>query len=52
MTFPTAELTPGRFTTESDAIVAHLAKRACVEPDALPTDRSYLDGLYQSLQTP
>ncbi|MCJ2046410.1 glutathione S-transferase N-terminal domain-containing protein [Methylobacterium sp. J-078] len=51
VTFPTAELTPGRFTTESDAIVAHFANLAGVDPDVLPTYRSYLDGVYKGMQS-
>ncbi|KAA0116690.1 glutathione S-transferase domain-containing protein [Methylobacterium sp. P1-11] len=51
VTFPTAELTPGRFTTESDAIVAYFAKLAGVDPDALPTYRSYLDGVHKGMQS-
>ncbi len=49
ITFPTAELTPGTFTTESDAIVAHFAERAGVDPGALPTYQSYLTGVFKNL---
>ncbi|MER2196678.1 glutathione S-transferase N-terminal domain-containing protein [Methylobacterium brachiatum] len=49
VTFPTAELTPGKFTTESDAIVAHFAERAGVEPEAMPTYQSYLTGVFKNL---
>jgi glutathione S-transferase len=51
VTFPTAELAPGRFTTESDAIVAHFAERAGVAPDALPTYQAYLGGVFKNLQS-
>lgn len=51
VSFPTAELTPGVFTTESDAIVAHFVERAGVEPAALPTYQSYLTGVFKSLQS-
>lgn len=51
VTFPTAELTPSNFTTESDAIVAHFAERAGVEPEALPTYQSYLTGVFKNLGT-
>ena len=49
VTFPAAEFTPGSFTTESDAIVAHFAARAGVEPAALPTYQSYLNGVFKNL---
>ncbi|MEE7448669.1 glutathione S-transferase [Methylobacterium radiotolerans] len=49
VTFPTAELTPGNFTNESDAIVAHFAERAGVEPEAMPTYQSYLTGVFKNL---
>ncbi len=49
VTFPTAELTPGNFTTESDAIVAHFAERAGVEPEVMPTYQSYLTGVFKNL---
>lgn len=51
VTFPTAELTPGNFTTESDAIVVHFAERAGVKPEALPTYQSYLTGVFKNLGT-
>lgn len=50
VTFPAAELAPGAFTTESDAIVAHFADRAGVAADALPTYQSYLTGVFKTLQ--
>jgi glutathione S-transferase len=49
--FPTAELTPGSFTTESDAIVAFFAKRAGAAPGDLPTYQSYLTGVFKNLGT-
>jgi glutathione S-transferase len=51
VTFPTAELAPGAFSTESDAIVSHFAERAGVEASALPTYQSYLTGVFKSLQS-
>ncbi|MCJ2107737.1 glutathione S-transferase N-terminal domain-containing protein [Methylobacterium sp. E-041] len=48
--YPTAELTPGVLTAESDAIVAHFATRAGVAADTLPTYASYLAGVFKSLQ--
>jgi glutathione S-transferase len=51
VTFPTAELTSGAFTTESDAIVSHFAERAGVKASAFPTYQSYLSGVLKSLQS-
>ena len=51
VTFPAAELTPGNFTMESDAIVAHFAESAGVEPSALPTYQSYLTSVFKNLGT-
>lgn len=49
VSFPTAELTPGAFTTESDAIVAFFAERAGITPGDLPTYQSYLTGVFMNL---
>lgn len=49
VSFPAAELTPGNFTTESDAIVEFFAERAGIAPDDLPTYQSYVTGVFRNL---
>lgn len=50
ITFPTAELAPGDYLSDSDAIVARLADAHGVDTDALPTYRAYLDGPLKRMQ--
>ena len=51
VSFPTAELSPGKYLADSDGIVAHFAAKAGVDPAELPTYRSYMDGVFQRLRT-
>lgn len=44
VSFPAAELEPGRFVAESDDIIAFLAKGSGNEPASMPTLRLYLEG--------
>ena len=47
VSFPTAELSSGKYLADSDGIIAHFAERAGVDPADLPTYRSYIDGVFQ-----
>lgn len=51
VSFPTAELSPGRYLADSDGIIAHFAEKAGVDPSELPTYRSYVDGAFQRIRT-
>ena len=44
-TFPTAQVAPGEYLKDSDALIARYASEAGVEPQSLPTFRSYSSGL-------
>jgi hypothetical protein len=50
ITFPTAELAPGEYLSDSDAIIARLAGPHRVDPATLPTYRAYLDGPLKRMQ--
>jgi glutathione S-transferase len=45
--FPAAELEPGKLVTDSDALIAHFAKGAGIDPSALPLLRYYSEGVFQ-----
>jgi glutathione S-transferase len=47
--FPTAEVKPGVFLADSDAIIAHFADNAGVNPADLPTFQTYAHGLLRSM---
>ena len=49
VTFPTAQLTPGQYVTESDDIVASLCAIAGTEPSAMPVLTNYLEGPFASM---
>lgn len=49
--FPTAEIAPGRFLTESDEIVAWIGERAGRDPATLPVYRNYVDGPFATMMT-
>jgi hypothetical protein len=51
VSFPTAQVAPGRYLQDSDAIVAHFAKDAGIDPGTLPTFRAYVEGPFQSLMS-
>lgn len=44
VSFPSAQLEPGRFAAESDEIVAFLAAKAGRDPTAMTVYRDYVDG--------
>jgi glutathione S-transferase len=48
--FPSAEIAPGEYLAESDALVAHFAEVASADPERLPTYRTYVDGVFPRLQ--
>lgn len=45
--FPAAELEPGRLSTGTDALIAHFAKGAVVDPGTLPLLAYYSEGVFQ-----
>lgn len=47
--FPTAQLEPGRYLGDSDALVAHFAKVSGKDPAAMPTYQTYLGGVFKNL---
>src|SRR3546814_15929090 len=51
ISFPAAELEPGRFVAESDDIIAFLAKGSGQDPAAMPNLRIYVDGPLQQIRT-
>ena len=44
VTFPAAELEPGRFVADSDEIIAFLAERTGSDPASMPNLRVYSEG--------
>jgi glutathione S-transferase len=46
VTFPTAQLEPGRYVAESDDIVAFFAAKAGRDPADMPVYRNYVDGVF------
>ncbi|MES0152005.1 glutathione S-transferase domain-containing protein [Mesorhizobium sp. M0018] len=45
--FPTVELTPGQYMTESDEIIAWFAKGAAIDIATLPTFQDYVGGIFK-----
>jgi glutaredoxin len=45
--FPAAELEPGKLSTGTDALIAHFAKDAGIDPAALPLLSYYSEGVFQ-----
>ena len=45
--FPAAELEPGKLTTGTDQLIAHLAKQAGVAPEKLPLLSYYSEGVFK-----
>lgn len=50
ITFPTAELTPGEYRSDSDGIITRLAEKVGIDTAMLPTYRSYVDGAFKRMQ--
>lgn len=48
--FPSAEIAPGDYLADSDALVAHFAAGAGVDPDAMPTYQAFVGGIFPRLQ--
>jgi len=48
--FPTAEIAPGEYLPESDALVAHFAALSSADPEELPTYQAYVGGVMPRLQ--
>jgi glutathione S-transferase len=46
VSFPAAQLEPGRYVTESDDIVAFFAAKAGRDLASLPVYRNYVDGVF------
>ena len=44
VTFPTLRLPSGEYLADSDAIIAHFAEPAGINPGSLPTYRAYVHG--------
>lgn len=48
-TFPTVEIEPGRFMSDSDRLIEHFAERENVRADALPILSFYKETIYPQL---
>lgn len=48
-TFPTVELEPGRFMSDSDRLIEHFAEAEGIRPDALPVLSFYKQTLFPQL---
>lgn len=49
VTFPAAQLAPGNYMKDSDAIIAHFADRAGVDPADLPVFQWYANGPFAQI---
>jgi hypothetical protein len=47
--FPTAEVEPDRYLTDSDRLIEHFARRHGVQPDDLPVLSFYKDTIFPKL---
>jgi glutaredoxin len=45
--FPAAEFSPGKLSTGTDALIAHFAAQAGVDPSTLPLLNYYSEGVFQ-----
>ena len=48
-TFPTVEIEPGRFMSDSDRLIEHFAERENIRPDELPVLSFYKETLFPQL---
>lgn len=48
-TFPTVEIEPGRYLSDSDALIRYYASRNCIEVDRLPALSFYLETVLPQL---
>ncbi len=48
-TFPTLELEPGLYMTDSDRLIEHYAKREALRPDEMPVLSLYKQGILPKL---
>ena len=49
VTFPAAEIAPGKFIADSDGIVGHFAGEAKVDPGQMTVLRNYVQGPFQRM---
>lgn len=49
-TFPTVEVEPNVYKSDSDALVAHYAELNKIEPQSLPAFSFYVKGIFPQLQ--
>jgi glutathione S-transferase len=49
VSIPAAQIAPGRYINDSDAIIARLAEMHGVDPERLPTLKNYIGGAFKQL---
>jgi len=49
VTFPAAEIAPGQFMTDSDALLDHFLTKEGIDRNTLPVLNSYVTGAFQGL---
>lgn len=49
VSIPAAQIAPGHYINDSDAIVAKLAQMHSVDPERLPTLKNYIGGAFKQL---
>ena len=47
--FPTVEIEPGQYMTDSDRLIEHYAQRAALQPDEMPVLSLYKQGILPKL---
>ncbi len=49
MTFPTVEIAPGKYMTDSDRVIEHYAAQAGINPGAMPVLSFYKETIFPQL---
>ena len=49
LSFPSSQVSPGRYIKDSDAIIAHFAADAKLDPSKMPVLSAYVSGAFQQL---
>ena len=49
-TFPTVQVEPNKYMSDSDALIAHYAKLNNIDPQSLPAFSFYMKGIFPQLE--
>lgn len=51
MSFPSAQIAPGKYRKDSDAIISHYAEDSGIDLQRLPAFQEYVSGPFNTLMT-